>query len=382
MVRVGSSVYFYKRNNIYYYCREVPSDLRHHFNKKKIEVSLRTKSKTKATRSAATISDKLERHWDNLRIERIISNEFGLKNKFKINPEKEIKLKITDTLSLYHKLKGTGKGKLFFEGSNRSIRYLIKSVGHDNLYNLLPTDAANFREFLFARGMTSSSVKRTLSSVRAIINLSIKEYGLDIKNIFKGIFIPDDNKDKKRSTIPNDILIKIQKECVKADDQSRRLIALLSDTGMRLSEACGLLNENINLNCSIPHIELIEHPWRGLKTKSSIRKIPLVGVSLWAAGRIKEQNEKFAFPKYCNPNTCKANSASAALNKWLRIRVPQNCVIHSFRHSLRDRLRAIECPTEIVDQIGGWINKSVGQNYGQGYSLEVTNRWMKLIELK
>ena len=44
-------VYFYKRNNIYYYCREVPSDLRHHFNKKKIEESLRTKSKTKAARS-------------------------------------------------------------------------------------------------------------------------------------------------------------------------------------------------------------------------------------------------------------------------------------------------------------------------------------------
>ena len=54
-----------------------------------------------------------------------------------------------------------------------------------------------------------------------------------------------------------------------------------------------------------------------------------------------------------------------SLNKWLRIRVPQNCVIHSFRHSLRDRLRAIECPTEIVDQIGGWINKSVGQTMGK-----------------
>ena len=44
MVWVRFPVYFYKRNDIYYYCREVPSDLRHHFNKKKIEVSLRTKS--------------------------------------------------------------------------------------------------------------------------------------------------------------------------------------------------------------------------------------------------------------------------------------------------------------------------------------------------
>ena len=50
MVWVRFPVYFYKRNDIYYYCREFPSDLRHHFNKKKIvnkkkiEVSLRTKS--------------------------------------------------------------------------------------------------------------------------------------------------------------------------------------------------------------------------------------------------------------------------------------------------------------------------------------------------
>ena len=28
-------------------------------------------------------------------------------------------------------------------------------------------------------------------------------------------------------------------------------------------------------------------------------------------------------------------------------------VIHSFRHSLRDRLRAVKCPSKIVDQIDG-----------------------------
>ncbi len=44
---------------------------------------------------------------------------------------------------------------------------------------------------------------------------------------------------------------------------------------------------------------------------------------------------------------------------------------------MRDRLRAVECPTEIVDQIGGWVAASVGQGYGQGYPLEVTYKWMK-----
>ena len=34
-----------------------------------------------------------------------------------------------------------------------------------------------------------------------------------------------------------------------------------------------------------------------------------------------------------------------------------------FRHSLRDRLRAVECPADIIDQIGGWSTSGVGQQY-------------------
>ena len=67
------------------------------------------------------------------------------------------------------------------------------------------------------------------------------------------------------------------------------------------------------------------------------------------------QAPAFAFPKYCSEAKCNANSASAALNKWLKPRVPDGCVIHSFRHSLRDRLRAIECPADIIDAIGGLV---------------------------
>ena len=82
--------------------------------------------------------------------------------------------------------------------------------------------------------------------------------------------------------------------------------------------------------------------------------MPLVGASLWAAERIKNNGNDFAFPKYCTKAKCNSNSASAALNKWLKPRVPDGCVVHSFRHSLRDRLREVECPSDVVDAIGGW----------------------------
>ena len=81
-------------------------------------------------------------------------------------------------------------------------------------------------------------------------------------------------------------------------------------------------------------------------------------------------------PRYSNEERCNANSASAALNKWLKPYVPEQCVIHSFRHSLRDRLRAVECPADIIDCIGGWERRGVGESYGDGYPLEVLNKWM------
>ena len=67
----------------------------------------------------------------------------------------------------------------------------------------------------------------------------------------------------------------------------RWLLALISDTGMRLREAAGLHKDDIILDAPAPYINLQPHSWRRLKTKSSARHIPLVGASLWAARRLQ-----------------------------------------------------------------------------------------------
>ena len=46
---------------------------------------------------------------------------------------------------------------------------------------------------------------------------------------------------------------------------------------------------------------------------------------------------------------------------------------------MRDRLRAVECHSDIVNRIGGWLTAGVGQTYGNGYPLGVLNRWMSKI---
>ena len=54
--------------------------------------------------------------------------------------------------------------------------------------------------------------------------------------------------------------------------------------------------------------------------------------------------------------------------------------MHGLRHSLKDRLRAVECPSDIIDQIGGWATTGIGHGYGKGYSVEMLAKWMLKME--
>jgi len=231
--------------------------------------------------------------------------------------------------------------------------------------------------------MVGSSVGRVLNSIRAIFNFAISEYALDFKNPFLGMYFDKSAGVSKRPPIPIADIRKVQQQCRLMDDELRWLVALVSDTGMRLAEGAGLLKSDIILSADIPYISLKPHLWRPLKTSGSQRDIPLVGDSLWAAQRLSEAfpESLFAFPRYNKKDVTNSNSASAALNKWLRQYVPEGCTMHSFRHSMRDRLRAIECQSEIIDRIGGWTSEGVGQGYGFGYPLNVLQDWIKRLEI-
>ena len=370
--------YLYRRNGTYYFTRQVPSDLQTRFNKNRVVISLRTPSEQKAINSANKLADRLETYWNTLRLELFHTKE--LKLSFLDNEKvKSEKLKLSEALDVYIKLKGKGKDKLFYQTAKRNVSYTIECFGNVDINSLKPIDAGKYRDFLFNKGLSTSSVRRVFSSINAVINISINEIGINMINPFSGTFIPDDNKKKTRLPIPIENIRNIQAECKNLNDDNRWLIALISDTGMRLSEAAGLLSGDIVLDAIIPHINLVNHPWRRLKTKGSNRVIPLIGSSLWAAKRVLEAGNTYAFPRYTNENKCNANSASNGLNKWLKPRIPNDCVIHSFRHSLRDRLRAVQCPSDIVDAIGGWSTSGVGQTYGSGYNLDIKHKWMKKI---
>ena len=384
MLATKSNSYTFQKDGVWYFSRRVPADLRRYYRTGRIAYSLRTKSIRDARVRAMSDASKLDRHWHILRIS---SEDLPGKHLLADAVQEPAAEASVDTHSLkaavavYLRLKGNHRPTTFEAAVRRSCGYLIDCCGMKNLQDYLRSDATQFRDYLFAKGLNGSSVARIFGTVRAVINLAISEFGLSIINPFSNVYFDQSQGVKKRIPVKPEDIEKVQQECYKADDEKRWLIALIADTGIRLGEGAGLLRSDFVERDGILCVNIRPHPWRSLKTSSSERLVPLVGSSKWAAERILEKPDgsEFAFPNYNDGERTNANSASAALNKWLKVKVGPDYTIHSFRHSMRDRLRAVDCPSEVIDQIGGWLTQGVGSSYGTGYSESILWKWLRII---
>ena len=94
---------------IFYFSRRVPADVRSCFNKDRVIVSLHTRSLPKAQRSAAALSDRLERYWDSIRLEVFHTRELGLSLVQEVDSDRSsVFVFIQDALDSYPRLKGAG----------------------------------------------------------------------------------------------------------------------------------------------------------------------------------------------------------------------------------------------------------------------------------
>ena len=89
--------------------------------------------------------------------------------------------------------------------------------------------------------------------------------------------MPSGGKKDKRQPIPIQTIKRIQSVCMDMNDDLRWVIALVSDTGMRLAEVCGLERNDVVLDAPIPHITLQPNSARRLKTDSSERRDTIGG---------------------------------------------------------------------------------------------------------
>lgn len=392
MPETNSPTFTFVKDGVFYFSRRIPKELKCHYTSPRIAYSLRTRSPKVAEARARKAADQLHEYWYHLR-----TQEKDLPGKHMLRLQRSAAVDavvhvpvvvssssvvLSEAVGIYLRQKGRGKSVTFHRAAERACGYVIDACGDKYLDAYTKADANAFRDNLIARGLAGTSMTRVFGTVRAVINFAASELGLSLNNPFTGVYYDRSAGASDRSPVPADALALVQSKCREIDDDLRWLVALVSDTGMRLAEAAGMTREDfIRDDDGSIFARIRPHPWRRLKTKGSERDVPLEGEARWAAERILAQQalSPFAFSRYNKTDTTNANSASAALNKWLKEFVPEGCTMHGFRHSMRDRLRAVECPADIVDQIGGWQTEGVGHGYGSGYPLEVLRKWMKAV---
>ena len=213
------------------------------------------------------------------------------------------------------------------------------------------------------------------------MNYAYSELDLDKRNPFTRLMIKGEGDDAlKRGVFTEDQLRQGYEHALSSKSAVKLIMPLLGETGCRMAEIVGLRVEDIDLENSLIYIR--PNSARRLKTRNSTRTLPLVGYARLAMDQaLQRSDDEWLFPRYIKDGKCFATHASNAVNKWLK-KDFDGLTAHCLRHTMRDRLRAVECPSDMIDQIGGWKSVGgVGVNYGRGYSLEQLIFWFKKIQL-
>ena len=127
---------------------------------------------------------------------------------------------MSETVAHYLQLKAMGKAKAFYQTASRNVGVVTEQLGDRPLSDYSTVDAGKVPYALIDRGLSVLSVRRIFTTVKAVINLAIAEHGLDIRNAFAAIYMPE-AESKKRVSIPVETIRQIQQSCVEHDDGPR-----------------------------------------------------------------------------------------------------------------------------------------------------------------
>jgi integrase len=430
--------YSYQRGKVIYYQRAIPADLQERCAAKRVKVKLDTENLRLAAKQIESLNREVEAGWKAMRVspdvvpKTIKMKAADLLRDWDLSPDAlshegdatslfhshldlkreryargndrayrhadpsdylqpheivaaqmlagQSKPRLTDALDLYLKLHAKRNIEKFCKYARQSFGRMVAAIGDKVIEDTTREDGHAFVTKMLAEGLASGSIRRMLTTSISVMEMYIKEKQVNRTNPFSSIPIPDEGDDTE-DAIPYSVeeLGKLISACKQVNDDRRWLLAMIADTGARLAELAGLALDDIHLDEPVPYIVIKVHPWRSLKNKASARVVPLLGSSLWAAQRVianAVDGQTVAFPRYNKTEKTNANSASAALNKWIKDTLELDHIIHELRHTMMDRLREVQCPADVRLAIGGWTVAGIGESYGQGYTLRVMAEWL------
>jgi len=280
---------------------------------------------------------------------------------------------------LYVQHKGKGKKPDFKKQLDVAIAHFISLFGDLRLADIKRHHANSYRDDLMSKGNKTATVRKRLSAISRIIRYAIKHYSLakEIENYFSEMDIPNEGADAETRALFTDEELKSLANACRSQEPNTdkaeryRILAMLMDTGARLSEILGLLSSDVILDVEVPHLLIHEEvEGRTLKTKASTRLVPLVGIALWAAQEQRKVHpkERWFFPIYASDeNGIRSNSADVTLNNYTRNSTGADLTCHCLRHTMADRIREITTEEAVLLAIGGWGRKTVSRSYGKGF---------------
>jgi integrase len=249
----------------------------------------------------------------------------------------------------------------------RAVEILIEQRGDKALHQLTRDDALAFADWWQDRvindGIGAGTANKNITHIGGMLRAVNKRLTLGLDDLFAGTRI-DGGRDGQRAPFSVEFIRDVILAPGKLDElnsEARDVVFIVMETGARPSEIVNLTPQRIVLDVEIPHIRIAAEG-RLLKTEHSERDIPLVGLALEAMRRHPE-----GFPRYFD----KGSSLSATLMKHFDkhdLLPTKKHKIYSFRHSFKDRLKAVKAPEELIDEMMGHrIDKP---KYGAGYSLD------------
>ena len=242
-------------------------------------------------------------------------------------------------------------------------------------------DRARFKEEM---GLRPASVRKHNNTLNAMLNMAFKHLDIDRLSPFRSLKIRGEGEFVRLiPPITHNLLLQVKDRLLESDSPHRLIALIQLNTGMRVSEPSLARLTDCVLDHDIPHLWVRKNSITDRKTKTSIRAVPLVGVSLVAAKKLyayaQARNSEWLVPNYAHENG--NSSCSAIINKTLR---DLNFRSHMFRHAFIDRMKACnDIPTRVAESITGHSRGgSEFDSYGTvGYTLEQKLGVIKRVEI-
>ncbi|MBL1147154.1 MAG: tyrosine-type recombinase/integrase [Pseudomonadota bacterium] len=432
------SDYLMQYNGWYYYFRRVPKDLSAYDSRRHIKISLKTKDRATARKRAVVQNEAVEKYWrellaspdtakqgrdslyrkavttarlhgfayrdisdlsENASAAELVDRLLALREAEEKQPEKSQQLQtallgtadipktmLGEAWEIYRprcadRLLGKTEHQIRkWENPRKlAIENFIEVIGDKPVAEVTRKDVLHFQEWWLRRvtqeGRKPATANKNIGYVKDIVemvcNVTDVVPDTEITALFAKVKLREG--DDSRKSYEADYVQKVFLNSNALDglnEEARALIYIMADTGARVSEITGLLPEDIRLDTDIPFIHIRNNARGTLKTAQSDRQIPLVGSALYGIKMFPQGLERYA----------SGDTASNVINKFLRennLSPSEGQSLYSLRHTFKDRLRDIQAPEEVIDNLMG--HKSRGPKYGRGHILETKLEWLNKI---